>query len=102
MALRFHSQSWQVHDRADGRCVTFADGNVAAATLPALVNELFDLACTSGRQQRSLDPGSLTMPVAQVAGKLIELHDRLHALTRIIPLKGAAKCRLIFKPFAIS
>jgi hypothetical protein len=89
MALHFHSQSWQVHDFADGLRATFTDGNLAAETFPALVDELFDLASASGRRQIFLDLGDLTVPVALLADKLIELHERLHASGRSLVLLNA-------------
>jgi hypothetical protein len=92
MALHFHSQAWQVHDGTDGLRVTFADGNLAAEVLPTLADELFDLACASGRRQLSLDLAGLTVPVAPLAplaGKLIELHERLRASGRGLVLLNA-------------
>jgi hypothetical protein len=89
MALHFHSQAWQVHDDTYGLRITFADDNLAAEALPALADELFDLACASGRRRLSLDLAGLTVPVAPLAGKLIELHERLRASGRSLILLKA-------------
>ena len=90
MTLHFHSGPWQVHDVADGLRVTFTDGNLDPETLPILVDELLDLAQASGRPNLYLDLGNVTLPVEVLAGKLIELNEKLRLAGRRLVLANAA------------
>jgi hypothetical protein len=90
MTLHFHSRPWQVHERDDGLEIQFGDGNVDAATLATLANELFDLVRASGCRTLYLDCAGLSLPVRVLADTLGELHERLRASeTRLVLVHAA-------------
>jgi len=90
MTLHFHSSPWQVHDRPDGLHVVFDNGSLDPEALTSLVDELCDLAHANGHRTLYLDCDGLTLPVAALAGKLVELDERLRTSEGRLVLVNAA------------
>lgn len=77
MSFHFCTHAWEVRDDDDGTLIVLTDRDLDMATLPVLVDDLFEIVQESGKPNLYLDFSKVQMIVSVVLGKLIAMHEKL-------------------------
>jgi anti-anti-sigma factor len=77
MSFHFCTHAWEVRDTDDGTLIVMTDRDLDMATLPVLVDDLFEIVQESGKPNLYLDFSKVQMIVSVMLGKLIAVHEKL-------------------------